>query len=670
MDRPSTGDVRAKNWKNETSTSRIAPECRVSEAWEIPARSRLYQIEPECVGDAEVESLSGYVGGLAEEHCNWPSDLINYELLKDKEEERLKDKPDERKDPHQRFKFSRFGAINGWGPMTQQLISELESATLMTGFGALTLIPLKSVISRIDLFCENRRWCAICYEDRARMGIRIHDQLLWTLTAAEACPIHRVFLESNCPECDLRAFLFAAHGLPGFCARCSAWLGRTVSSTSKTADSITVWRARSVGELLAIMPRLPQQGLLAQFCRNVVEVLHAVPSAIRKPFRYIGHPGGGDKSVRFIQRPNLTQIIDLCHAAGVNITTLFASAPQMLLKFEDYQAEEIRLKKSRRMEVRNALERALTKNPIPSLSEIAGQLGMPTKTIMCWEPALSKEVASAHHGVRPRAKFPRKGHARSARLEEIEEFLKLEAKREPPRSLSEVAVQLGYKQADSIVRWFPELCAEIVLRYQCMKHVDVHKAERLLNQAETEDPIPSANVFAMRLGLSGAAQLRDRFPEIASRLNESRIRQREQRVQTEERRLLDILERAKQLTLKEVEGEAHLTRSQIRNRHPKIYRLIASCTRRPQRELAQRRRQELEEFVYTLVLNGLSPNPFPSCSEVRENIPEGLSKDHHAIRKALDSARARLSAEHSRKREAAEKANDNSQVSFTSQTGR
>lgn len=670
MDRPSTGEVRAKNWKNETSTSRIAPECRVSEAWEIPARSRLYQLEPECVGDAEVESLSGYVGGLGDEHCNWPSDLINYELLKDKEKERLKNTAGDRKDPNQNFNFHKSGAINGWGPMTHQLICGLESATLMRGFEALTLIPLKSVISRIDLFCESRRWCPICYEDRARMGKRIYDQLLWTLTAAEACPLHRVFLESNCPGCDWRANLFSAHGLPGFCSRCGGWLGRTVSSPSKTADSITVWRARSVGELLAILPTLPQQGLLEQFHRNVMEVLHAVPSAVRKPFTYIGHSGDKDKSVQFIQRPNLTQIIDLCHAAGVNITTLFASAPQMLLKFEEYQAEEIRLKTGRRMEVRNALERALTKNPVPSLSEIARQLGTSTKTITCWEPDLSKKVASAHHGVLPRAKFPRAGHARSSRLEEIEEFLKLETKREPPRSLSEVALQLGYKQAGTIVRWFPELCAEIVLRYQRLKCVDVHKAEQLLNPAETEDPVPSADVFARRLGLCGATQLRDRLPEIAARLNESRTRQQEQRVRTEEQRLLEIVPRASQMSLKEVEEEVHLTRSEIRNRFPKIYRLISSCTRKPQRELAQRRRQELEEFVYTLVRNGSEYSHFPSKREVRDKLPNGFPTGHHTILRALDSARARLSAEYSRRSEAAEKANNNSQASFTSQPGR
>lgn len=624
--------------------------------FEIPERSRLIQLEPECIGYAEVESLSGYIGGLAKAHGNWPSDLINYELLKDLEEERLN--PDDRKDPNRRFNFSKSGAINGWGPMTQQLISALESATLKTGFESLTLIPLKSVISRIDLFCESRRWCPICYEDRARMGIRIHDQLLWTLAAAEACPIHRVILESNCPECDLRAFLFAAHGLPGFCARCGARLSRTVSSAPKTADPITVWRARSVGQLLAILPRLAQPELLEQFNRNVMEILHLVPMAMRMPFSGLSNSKKHNKSVQAIQRPSLTQILDLCHAAGVNITTLFASSPQMLLEFEERQSERVRSRQSRRVEIRSTLTLALTKNPFPSLSEVARQLGTYAKTLKSIEPDLSKEVASARHGRHPKSRIRCKGKSFTVHLNKIEKILELETKAQVAKSLSQIAAQLGYKNAGPLYRWFPELCAEIVLRYQRLKHVDVHKAEQLLNQAETEDPIPSADMFARRLGLCGAAQLRDRFPEIAARLNQGKNRQREQRAQADEQRLLVILQRADQMTLKEVEQEMRLTRSQIRNRFPKIYPLIASRTRRPQRELDQKRREALNEFVYTLVRGGAERNHFPSKREVLDKLPNGFPTGHHGILKALDSVRARLSAEHSGSSKGASKVQD------------
>lgn len=47
----------------------------------LPARSRLFRLEPIGIGTAEVESLTSYIARLAEAHCVSPRKLLCDEIL-------------------------------------------------------------------------------------------------------------------------------------------------------------------------------------------------------------------------------------------------------------------------------------------------------------------------------------------------------------------------------------------------------------------------------------------------------------------------------------------------------------------------------------------------------------------------------------------------------------
>jgi AraC-like DNA-binding protein len=171
-------------------------------------------------------------------------------------------------------------------------------------------------------------------------------------------------------------------------------------------------------------------------------------------------------------------------------------------------------------ELQQALENMLASNeePPPSLHEVAQRLGYRnTSPLRSRFPELSRAITKKHQKHSP---FGRKRKSSEELRQALECFLA--SNEEPPPSLHEVAQCLGYLGAGELLRRFPELANAIVTKYQkydpgrkkSMSSIELrHALECFL--ASNEEPPPSIQEVAHRLGYRGASTLYSRFPDLS-----------------------------------------------------------------------------------------------------------------------------------------------------------
>src|SRR5690606_9188269 len=76
-----------------------------------------------------------------------------------------------------------------------------------------------------------------------------------TVSAAVACPVHKVRLVHTCPHCEKHKVRHrASFVIPGHCTSCGGFLGDAVTISASPHE---VWIAEQIGALLALPPVKP-----------------------------------------------------------------------------------------------------------------------------------------------------------------------------------------------------------------------------------------------------------------------------------------------------------------------------------------------------------------------------------------------------------------------------
>lgn len=273
----------------------------------VPARSHLYSLPPQGVGTPIVESLTGYITRLAEAHCVYPVKLLAFEVLPLTEGKLISSPSAHSLSTH----LARNGqACNGMGEVAMSLLQALWRLTRRPDLHSLTMLAWSRVLAWEGLLRRTRAWCPACYEEQARSGQPVYDQLLWALHVVAICPKHRQPLATTCPhpECGRSMPVLAAHTRPGWCSRCDRWLGQLYaanaaltlntappadanqsfnpsSNPGATGNTLSaewhwqVWVAEAVGELLEGASRL-----------SVKPGPENVPAALRACQQKLGYP--------------------------------------------------------------------------------------------------------------------------------------------------------------------------------------------------------------------------------------------------------------------------------------------------------------------------------------------------------------------------------------------
>jgi uncharacterized OB-fold protein len=250
------------------------------EAWNTDSSlplpvTRLYRLPPIGLGTPMVESLTGYIVRLAEEHC------VSAGVLYWKEIKALAGKGNI-------FTFRVTNdagysthTINGLGSPAADFVRAMETLTGRRDLSYLTLLAWRGILPAHSLLRRCRAWCESCLYAWREVQQPIYQPLLWTLQAVTVCPYHRRLLRQTCPHCERQIGPLDSRSRPDRCSRC----GQSIvpNHIASASDSRTLpsrglewasWVASGLGELLAMTPQItspPGRERLAQVIRLCVE---------------------------------------------------------------------------------------------------------------------------------------------------------------------------------------------------------------------------------------------------------------------------------------------------------------------------------------------------------------------------------------------------------------
>jgi hypothetical protein len=315
----------------------------------IPPRSRLYHLEPIGVGTPYTESLSSYLCRLAQEHCVTSQKLVmgeiapqmmgqDYELaLTKKNVSTLFSNSDAKP------------AINGMRTKTQSLVQALEELTQRKDLNFLSLLAWKGVINERGLFRHYRAWCPQCNEQWRRENKVIYEPLMWSFREVDFCLHHNCLLIDECPHCSSHLPVIANSLQLGFCSRCKGWLGSKGEERPVLTTDELEWnqyKIRSIGDLIAVAPRLEYQPTLENLTRKLQLILFSFERAVNQDLTQFIKLGKLMERLKialtqYANKPFhlIDIIIPVCYQANISIPKLFLESfnPLSTILFNNFK---------------------------------------------------------------------------------------------------------------------------------------------------------------------------------------------------------------------------------------------------------------------------------------------------------------------------------------------
>ncbi|WP_222838801.1 TniQ family protein, partial [Nostoc cycadae] len=420
-----------------------------------------------------VESLTGYIARLAQEHCIPTGILVLSELAPVLKEGYIFQGKDGGLD---QIFANQTKALNGMGKWVEKLIPAIESLTLRNDLRFLTMLNWTQLIPPRNLLRSVRAWCPICYEHWRVNHQIIYEPLLWSLNELTVCMLHCQKLCTNCPHCGKENRFLAWHSRPGYCSKCRKWLGlpqdiKSVSEIGLNEDEIKwqTWVTQNLGDLVAasfnICPssyrkisinlsaylNIYTQGNIAVFAQKIAQ--------------------GHTQTHRWCtgkSQPTIDTLLKICFKLETSLVDFLTKevvitddCNNSIEKQNQYQpirkAERNYKQLQTSQEVLESLKNALLENPPPSLIEVAERLGYRRTTTLYFHSSdLCKAIAARHAE-----------YEKAIRLQQLQHFLEevVRSYEYPPPSLQEIARRLDKKSVHSLDNHFPELCSIISERY-------------------------------------------------------------------------------------------------------------------------------------------------------------------------------------------------------------
>lgn len=286
----------------------------------------------------------------------------------------------------------------GIGPNVSTFTNIVGNATGCTILDRTTLLSLRPAISQNGhaLVRKGRVWCPSCMAEDANSKSQFYDRLIWAIPAIKRCPVHKVALESTCPQCGRAQAHYHHLGHMDLCYVCKNPL---LSDPSKwkvvlhplpyEKECLQLVKEISTGNLGAVV-----EDAYGIFIKEFSDYLSPMGAKIsRHTYRASRRP----QQARETTRPRFMTLLKRCMAFGIDPTDLFrdpvgAAKSACILEFArlDLPAD-IKPRKSAEL-VELALERLRSElskcdyDRLPSLVEIARDLGV------------SKGFLNYHHG--------------------------------------------------------------------------------------------------------------------------------------------------------------------------------------------------------------------------------------------------------------------------------
>jgi hypothetical protein len=511
----------------------------IYESWEVSRssvahRSYLYPIAPLGVGTGAVESLTGYISRLAAAHAVKTGALILHELrsripcTKGVWAGRVPSNSS-----HSSFYLDAH-SLNGVGTRARAWVSLLERLTCLPRLDLLTMLPWADTLSCVRLLRTRRVWCPFCYGVEGCSGQPPYERLLWALQVVTACSAHRRALESICPFCGRPQYVLSFRSRPGYCSRCNRWLGRAGESAPVDPDLTEAMAvAEMVEELLAASPTLPA---------------HFAPDLLRESVRGLVWGAGGYRRLRaeipgFFVRgwirgrsgPRIDSLVKLSRGLHVSLLRVLTERIDIRIRAKAHQTkthQKCPWKAHYRVAsgvVEEALRAAVQAATPPSLQEIAGQVGyLSVYPLRFRYPALCCEIQRKRRAaLRISHPFPLRP---PVPREWIEKALLAELDKPGFTDLGAVAESVGLSSKRRLYKDFHDLRAAIIAKNATIRRQQREATKAALKtaiqaslaSASNQQPVPTVEELARRLGYATSKPLTSRFPELVVQLRACR----------------------------------------------------------------------------------------------------------------------------------------------------
>ena len=373
-------------------------------------------------------------------------------------------------------------SLNGTAVVAARVVQATEALTLRQNLRFLTLLTWAEVISHRNLPKKHRAWCPACYEQWRVKGEALYEPLLWSLKAVTICPHHHQPLHEECPHCHHKSRPLVWRSQPGYCPKCSGWLGAASSANEMDSGELKKWQlwvVNQIGELLAFTPQLLHplpastiQKTISAYIDRVTEGnLRAFARAIEmsKPTVWQWHRG---KSI-----PSLDALLKLCYRFEISLTDFLVrgvvvDSSQKVVPVQSPSPSGYKHQFDREKALYE-LNKALDETPPPSMTEVQKRLGYKNSTTLYKHfPDLCTAISQQF-----------RDYTSSYRKEKLRGELEavLDSDECPPPSLTAVARRLGYSTT-TFYNNFPELSYAIANRYT--SHLNASHAERITRQVQ------------------------------------------------------------------------------------------------------------------------------------------------------------------------------------------
>jgi transcriptional regulator with XRE-family HTH domain len=240
-------------------------------AHRAPGGTALFPLIPIGSGTAYVESLSGYIARLSQEHCLLISDFLDVPCVAN-----TRVKAVDRRTRRRLFHASSY-QIDGSSVHSSLWVGSLEAATGLSNLRHHTILPFLDLSSDSWLRAW-KAWCPHCYQDWLQSGSTLYDPLLWSIKAVTACPIHQCAMVEKCAFCHKRQRPLTNAYIVGRCVYCQTSLSASdsvlhISLTTHDCEEAELWSANEIGRLLAAVPAL-SSALDLEPVRSVLQSLN------------------------------------------------------------------------------------------------------------------------------------------------------------------------------------------------------------------------------------------------------------------------------------------------------------------------------------------------------------------------------------------------------------
>lgn len=283
-----------------------------------PPRSRLYSLVPYEIGTVWCESLTGYINRLGWTHHVPPRALVAQEIVP-----RL-DPASQLVAPVGVFGTRQAMSLNGVSVMTKPWIEVLSHLTTRSDFHLLTLPSWIGDLSPRWQLRETPAWCPSCISDWQANGQPLYQPLHWMIRVVTLCPEHQTPLIDHCLRCQKCQLVFASSKTrPGECPSCGYELRNDVNtlSTQQISDEHRTWQEWVWRILQELQITSSHAGMVPweAFFRHLATYLKA-----QKGHSRLAQVTGIDRTVlyRWIDpadaySPTLEAILKLCYVCQV-----------------------------------------------------------------------------------------------------------------------------------------------------------------------------------------------------------------------------------------------------------------------------------------------------------------------------------------------------------------